>query len=131
MFDIAFSELMVIGIVAVIVIGPEKLPKVARTVGHLMGKAQRYIDGVKSDISNELRLEDLHRLQKDIQQDLHQVGTAKYHVGQVIKHKMEQEGAIKYQVGQIINHAIPQQPILPVQGMETTKPSPFKPHEAT
>ena len=50
MFDIGFSELMLIGIVALIVIGPERLPKVARTLGHLLGRAQRYVNDVKSDI---------------------------------------------------------------------------------
>ncbi|MDR5170278.1 twin-arginine translocase subunit TatB [Methylobacillus flagellatus] len=66
MFDIAFSELVVIGIVALVVIGPEKLPKVARTVGLLLGRAQRYVNNVKSDISRELRFEELQRLQADI-----------------------------------------------------------------
>ena len=51
MFDIGFSELMVIGVVALLVIGPEKLPKVARTLGHLLGRAQRYVNDVKSDIN--------------------------------------------------------------------------------
>ncbi|HLD09303.1 MAG TPA: Sec-independent protein translocase protein TatB, partial [Methylophilaceae bacterium] len=50
MFDVAFSELVVIAIVALIVIGPEKLPKVARTLGLLVGRLQRYVANVKSDI---------------------------------------------------------------------------------
>ena len=66
MFDIAFSELVVIAVVALVVIGPEKLPKVARTVGVLLGRAQRYVNGVKSDISRELRFEELQRLQADV-----------------------------------------------------------------
>ncbi|ABE48530.1 MULTISPECIES: Sec-independent protein translocase protein TatB [Methylobacillus] len=66
MFDIAFSELVVIGIVALVVIGPEKLPKVARTVGLLLGRAQRYVNNVKSDISRELRFDELQRLQADM-----------------------------------------------------------------
>lgn len=66
MFDIAFSELVVIGIVALVVIGPEKLPKVARTVGLLLGRVQRYVNNVKSDISRELRFEELQRLQSDM-----------------------------------------------------------------
>ena len=48
MFDIGFSELMVIGVVALLVIGPEKLPKVARTLGHLLGRAQRYVNDARS-----------------------------------------------------------------------------------
>ena len=57
MFDIGFSELMVIGVVALLVIGPEKLPKVARTLGHLLGRAQRYVNDVKSGINREIQLE--------------------------------------------------------------------------
>lgn len=67
MFDIGFSELMVIAVVALIVIGPERLPKVARTVGHLFGRMQRYVNDVKADISREMALDDLRKLQADIQ----------------------------------------------------------------
>jgi sec-independent protein translocase protein TatB len=71
MFDIGFSELAVIGVVALIVIGPERLPKVARTVGHLLGRAQRYAATVKSDISRELELEELKKTGQQFQQSLH------------------------------------------------------------
>ena len=67
MFDIGFSELMVIAIVALIVIGPERLPKVARTLGHLFGRMQRYVNDVKADISREMELDELKRLQTTIQ----------------------------------------------------------------
>ena len=66
MFDIAFSELMIIGVVALLVIGPEKLPKVARTLGHLLGRAQRYVNDVKSDISREIQLDELKKLQTEV-----------------------------------------------------------------
>lgn len=66
MFDIGFSELMVIGIVALIVIGPERLPKVARTLGHLLGRAQRYVNDVKSDINREIQLDELKKLQSQV-----------------------------------------------------------------
>lgn len=68
MFDIAFTELVLIAIVALIVIGPEKLPKVARTLGSLAGRMQRYVSTVKQDIERELELDDLKRLQQDFQQ---------------------------------------------------------------
>jgi sec-independent protein translocase protein TatB len=68
MFDIAFTELMVIGLVALIVIGPEKLPRMARTVGHLAGKLQRYVSDVKADISREIELEDLRKMRDSMQQ---------------------------------------------------------------
>lgn len=66
MFDIGFSELMVIGIVALIVIGPERLPKVARTIGLLLGRAQRYVSDVKSDINREMQLDELKKLQTQV-----------------------------------------------------------------
>ena len=66
MFDVGFSELLVIGIVALIVIGPEKLPRVARTVGHLLGRAQRYVNDVKSDINREIQLDELKKLQSQV-----------------------------------------------------------------
>lgn len=66
MFDIGFSELMLIGLVALIVIGPERLPKVARTVGHLLGRLQRYVSDVKSDIQREIQLDELKKLQSEM-----------------------------------------------------------------
>jgi len=68
LFDVAFSELLVIAIVALIVIGPEKLPKVARTLGALTGRLQRYVANVKSDIEREMQFEDLQKLQQEIKQ---------------------------------------------------------------
>ncbi|MFO7542609.1 MAG: Sec-independent protein translocase protein TatB [Thiobacillus sp.] len=61
MFDIGFSELLMIGVVALIVIGPERLPKVARTAGHLYGRMQRYVSSVKTDISNEIHLDEIRK----------------------------------------------------------------------
>ncbi len=61
MFDIGFTELLVIGVVALVVIGPERLPRVARTAGHLYGRMQRYVASVKSDISHEMELDELRR----------------------------------------------------------------------
>jgi sec-independent protein translocase protein TatB len=62
MFDFSFSELLVVGVVALIVIGPERLPKVARTAGHLYGRMQRYVSSVKSDISHEMQLDEMRRV---------------------------------------------------------------------
>jgi sec-independent protein translocase protein TatB len=66
MFDIGFSELVVIGVVALVVIGPERLPKTARTMGHLFGRLQRYVNDVKSDISREMELEELRKLHGEV-----------------------------------------------------------------
>ena len=67
MFDIGFSELLVIAVVALLVIGPEQLPKAARTLGHLFGRMQRYVNDVKADISREMELEELRKLQTSMQ----------------------------------------------------------------
>jgi sec-independent protein translocase protein TatB len=68
MFDVSFTELMVIGVVALIVIGPERLPKVARTVGHLLGRAQRYVNDVKSDIQREIELDGIRKLKTEMEE---------------------------------------------------------------
>jgi sec-independent protein translocase protein TatB len=68
MFDIGFTELMVIGVVALIVIGPEKLPRMARTVGHLAGRLQRYVADVKADINREIELDELRKMRDSMQQ---------------------------------------------------------------
>lgn len=67
MFDIGFSELVVIGIVALVVIGPERLPRVARMAGHLLGRMQRYVNDVKADINREIQLDELRKLRDDVQ----------------------------------------------------------------
>jgi sec-independent protein translocase protein TatB len=67
MFDIGFSEIVVIGVVALIVIGPERLPKVARTLGHMFGRLQRYVNEVKADINREMELDELRKLQTEVQ----------------------------------------------------------------
>jgi sec-independent protein translocase protein TatB len=66
MFDIGFSEIVVIAVVALIVIGPERLPKTARTLGHLFGRLQRYVADVKADINREMQLEELKKLQQEV-----------------------------------------------------------------
>lgn len=67
MFGISFTELMIIGTIALIVIGPERLPKVARTIGHLVGRAQRYVSDVKTDIQREIDLEKITDLKDQVQ----------------------------------------------------------------
>ena len=68
MFDIGFTELLVIALVALIVIGPERLPRVARTLGHLAGRLQRYVADVKADINREVELEELKKMRDSMQQ---------------------------------------------------------------
>lgn len=67
MIDLGLSKIAIIGVVALIVIGPEKLPKVARMAGTLYGRAQRYLNQVKSEVTREIELEELKNLQKEVQ----------------------------------------------------------------
>ena len=67
MFDIGFSEMLVIGVVALVVIGPERLPKVARTLGHLFGRLQRYVTQVKTDINREMELAELGKVKTEFE----------------------------------------------------------------
>jgi sec-independent protein translocase protein TatB len=62
MIDFGFDKLALIGAVALIVIGPEKLPKVARTMGHLLGKAQRYVADVKAEVNRSIELDELKKM---------------------------------------------------------------------
>jgi sec-independent protein translocase protein TatB len=68
MFDLGFTELMVIALVALIVIGPERLPRVARTMGHLAGRLQRYVADVKADINREVELDELKKMRDSVQE---------------------------------------------------------------
>jgi sec-independent protein translocase protein TatB len=76
MFDFGFSELVVIGVVMLIVVGPERLPKVARTAGHLLGRLQRYVSDVKSDIQREMQLDELKKLQEQVKQQAQALETS-------------------------------------------------------
>ncbi|MCP5277939.1 MAG: twin-arginine translocase subunit TatB [Thiobacillus sp.] len=66
MFDISFTELLVIGVIALIVIGPERLPKVARTAGQWVGKLNRFVSQVKQDIDRDIRLDELRKMQQEM-----------------------------------------------------------------
>ena len=67
MIDLGLSKLAIIGVVALVVIGPEKLPRVARMAGTLYGRAQRYLHDIKSEVSREMELDELRSLQKEVQ----------------------------------------------------------------
>jgi sec-independent protein translocase protein TatB len=75
MIDLGLSKLAVIGVVALIVIGPERLPKVARMAGTLYGRAQRYLHEVKSEVSREIEMEELRNLHKEAQESAHSFKT--------------------------------------------------------
>lgn len=73
MFDIGFSELLVIGVVALLVLGPERLPKVARTAGHIVGRLQRYMASVKEDMEREGHLRDLQDMRAQFESSKREV----------------------------------------------------------
>jgi len=73
MFDVGFSEIVLIAVVALVVVGPEKLPKLARTLGALVGRMRGYVATVKSEVEREMQLEDLKKIQQEIQSQHPQV----------------------------------------------------------
>lgn len=73
MFDISFMELLVISMVALIVIGPERLPTVARTLGNLYGRCRNFVYSVRTDIHNEMRMEELKKMQSSVQETVQSI----------------------------------------------------------
>jgi sec-independent protein translocase protein TatB len=88
MFDFAFSELVVIMVVALVVIGPERLPKVARTAGLLWGRAQRYVNSVKHDIAKDLAIEEVQQLHGAILKEVGAVEKATQEAGKALERRM-------------------------------------------
>ena len=86
MIDFGFDKIALIGAVALIVIGPEKLPRVARTVGHLVGKAQRYVADVKAEVNRSIELEDLKKMKTEFED-------AARNVHQTVSNEIHQTGA--------------------------------------
>lgn len=78
MFDLGLAKLALIGVVALIVLGPQRLPRVARTVGTLLGRAQRYMSDVKAEVSRELEVEELRKMHADLAHSVHQEEQAIY-----------------------------------------------------
>ncbi|AMO23807.1 Sec-independent protein translocase protein TatB [Ramlibacter solisilvae] len=76
MIDLGIEKMMVIGAVALIVIGPEKLPRVARTVGTLLGKAQRYVADVKAEVNRSIELEELKKMKEQVESAARDVETS-------------------------------------------------------
>ena len=111
MFDFSFSELMVVMVVALVVLGPERLPKVARTLGHLWGRAQRYVNGVKADIERDMAVEEFRQLQQKVQADANAVGQS---VKQMALTADEQVQQINAAVAKLASEtAVPPDPVIP------------------
>ncbi len=107
MFEFSFSELMVVMVVALVVIGPERLPKVARTLGLLWGRAQRYVHSVRADIDRDLAVAEFKQLQAQAQAEAEAV----QHAVQVLdKNLATQAQQFNQGVAALEEHATPPLP---------------------
>lgn len=131
MFDVGFSELILISLVALIVIGPQRLPAVARTVGHLLGRLQRYVNDVKSDISREMQLEELKKLQEQVasqardmeKQVNEQMSSVETELNASIAQGIEEKAESVDQVAQAEADTVPPAPALPDAPATPEKPA--------
>lgn len=96
MIDFGFDKIALVGAVALIVIGPEKLPKVARTVGHLLGKAQRYVADVKAEVNRSIELDELKKMKaqfedaaRNVEQEVNAAGSAFESEWQQVSHDVD------------------------------------------
>ena len=76
MLDLGLTKMALIGVVALVVLGPERLPRVARTAGALFGRAQRYINDVKDEVTREIELDELRRMKTEFESAARNVETA-------------------------------------------------------
>lgn len=117
MLGIDFPELVVIAVVALIVIGPEHLPKVARTAGHLWGRAQRYVNGIKADISRDMALDELRKAQQLAQQEMGNLENSIHQAGQEVGKQAEEiateASPSKYDLGQSLTPSNTEQSVVP------------------
>lgn len=120
MFDIGFSEILVIGVVALVVVGPERLPRVARTLGHLFGRMQRYVGEVKADINREIELDELRRLQSTMQEAARDV---EHSVSSQLQYVESEVKQAEQQTRQAVQSA--------VSGIDLTGSSSVKPETAS
>lgn len=121
MFEFSFSELLMIMVVALVVIGPERLPKVARTLGLLWGRAQRYVNGVKADIERDMAIAELREMKAKIQAEAE---SAQQAVKQLDRQLDEQARKINAAVARPIQEVQQQVqlPLEPVKRDDTATP---------
>ena len=106
MFEISFGELLIIGAVALIVLGPERLPTVARTIGALVGRAQRFVASVKSDIQQQSQLAGLQDMQQAAEAFRQQVESEVAQVREVAREIEHEAAAVAAQVQADSAHSI-------------------------
>lgn len=116
MFDFSLAELVVVMVVALVVIGPERLPKVARTLGHLYGRAQRYVNGVKADISRDMAMDDYRQLQQKVQAEAAALQQSVQQAAQTVDQQVQQ---INRAVANPLQQPVPPQPVsVPLQSSD-------------
>ena len=130
MFDIGASEIFVIGVVALIVIGPERLPRVAKTLGHLFGRLQRYVSEVKSDINREIELEELRALKATMQDAARTIEQSVTSQVNYIDSEVKQAGAEAQKQVESAKQEIETAaaPVTGIQLMPPVAPAPETPH---
>ncbi|MGB9150039.1 MAG: Sec-independent protein translocase protein TatB [Burkholderiales bacterium] len=127
MFDVGFSEMMVIAIVALVVIGPERLPKVARTAGILLGRLQRYVATVKSDISREMELAELSKVKSEFQQAASEVKQSVSDQARAIEAEVQSAAQTLQHDAAAAKPAAPDAPVPQMElGLDASPPA--KPH---
>jgi sec-independent protein translocase protein TatB len=88
MFDIGFSELLLVAVVALVVIGPERLPGVARNIGQLTGRLQRYVHDIKRDFNREVEFEEIRRIQQEMESTVQSMQESMRVVESTLKHEV-------------------------------------------
>ena len=91
MFDIGFSEILLVAVVALVVIGPERLPGVARNVGRFAGRLQRYVHDIKRDFNREIEFEEIRRLQHEMETTVQSMQESMRAVESTLKHEVERQ----------------------------------------
>lgn len=119
MFDIGFSEILLIAVVALVVIGPERLPGVARNVGRFAGKLQRYVHDIKRDFNREVEFEEIRRMQQEMETTVQSMQASMRVVESTLKQEVERHGALADSAPVIES---PSQSSLPVDAPALTKP---------
>lgn len=116
MFGVDFSEIMVILVVALIVLGPERLPKVARTMGKWVGQIQRYVNRIKMDVNNSMELEELRELERKVKAEAEALERTVQQAGNDINHQVQKLGKELDQPEQDSAKSVPpSEPSLPIK----------------
>lgn len=90
MFDFGFWELVVVGLVALLVVGPERLPRLAREVGRWVGRIKQFVTSVRSDIEQEIKADELRRMLEDQEQEIHRLKTMMEDTEQDLRREVHQ-----------------------------------------